>query len=40
VHPYPTYAEANKYAAGQWQQKHLPEKLLKLAEWYNRKQRR
>jgi pyruvate/2-oxoglutarate dehydrogenase complex dihydrolipoamide dehydrogenase (E3) component len=28
IHPYPTLAEANKSAAGQWKRAHVPEKLL------------
>jgi pyruvate/2-oxoglutarate dehydrogenase complex dihydrolipoamide dehydrogenase (E3) component len=28
IHTYPTMAEANKYAAGQWKRAHQPEKLL------------
>lgn len=35
VHSYPTLAEANKYAAGQWQRVHLPGGLLKLAERFH-----
>jgi len=35
IHPYPTYSEANKFAAGLWQKAHLPKKLLSLAERYN-----
>jgi pyruvate/2-oxoglutarate dehydrogenase complex dihydrolipoamide dehydrogenase (E3) component/uncharacterized membrane protein YdjX (TVP38/TMEM64 family) len=35
IHPYPTYSEANKFAAGLWQKAHLPHKLLNLAEYYN-----
>jgi len=35
VHSYPTYSEANKFAAGLWQQSHLPEKLLHIAERFN-----
>jgi len=31
IHIYPTMAEANKYAAGQWKKAHAPEKLLSLA---------
>ena len=35
VHAYPTMAEANKYAAGEWQKAHKPERLLRLAErWH------
>ncbi len=30
IHIYPTLAEANKYAAGEWKRTHKPEKLL---EW-------
>ncbi|GAB4180298.1 MAG: bifunctional TVP38/TMEM64 family protein/FAD-dependent oxidoreductase [Geothermobacteraceae bacterium] len=28
IHPYPTLAEANKMAAGEWKKAHVPEKLL------------
>ncbi len=28
IHMYPTLAEANKFAAGRWKQKHKPERLL------------
>ncbi|PAU86519.1 pyridine nucleotide-disulfide oxidoreductase [Pseudomonas sp. WN033] len=28
VHSYPTLAEANKYAAGQWKRNHAPQRLL------------
>ena len=28
IHTYPTLAEANKYAAGEWKKAHAPEKLL------------
>jgi len=30
IHIYPTFAEANKYAAGEWKRAHVPERLL---EW-------
>ena len=30
IHTYPTLAEANKYAAGEWKRAHQPVKLL---EW-------
>jgi pyruvate/2-oxoglutarate dehydrogenase complex dihydrolipoamide dehydrogenase (E3) component/uncharacterized membrane protein YdjX (TVP38/TMEM64 family) len=30
IHIYPTLAEANKYAAGEWKRAHVPERLL---EW-------
>lgn len=29
IHTYPTLAEANKYAAGEWKRAHAPEKILK-----------
>ena len=28
IHIYPTMAEANKYAAGNWKRNHAPQKLL------------
>ena len=33
IHIYPTLAEANKYAAGEWKRAHAPQKLL---EWVSR----
>jgi pyruvate/2-oxoglutarate dehydrogenase complex dihydrolipoamide dehydrogenase (E3) component len=36
VHIYPTLAEANKYAAGEWKRAHLPHTLLKWAARYHR----
>lgn len=37
IHTYPTLAEANKYAAGEWKRAHQPEKLLawvkKFHDW-------
>ena len=37
IHIYPTLAEANKYAAGEWKRAHVPERLLswvaKLHSW-------
>ncbi|MHB1199360.1 MAG: FAD-dependent oxidoreductase [Polaromonas sp.] len=33
IHTYPTLAEANKYAAGQWKRAHQPKRLL---EWVRR----
>ena len=33
IHIYPTLAEANKYAAGEWKRAHAPKKLL---EWVGR----
>ena len=35
IHIYPTYAEANKYAAGAWKRAHAPERLLRWAEKYH-----
>ncbi|MDP8994086.1 MAG: FAD-dependent oxidoreductase [Pseudomonadota bacterium] len=35
VHAYPTMAEANRYAAGEWRKANVPERLLRLAErWH------
>jgi pyruvate/2-oxoglutarate dehydrogenase complex dihydrolipoamide dehydrogenase (E3) component len=36
IHIYPTLAEANKYAAGNWKKAHAPEGLLKWAERFHR----
>lgn len=36
IHPYPTLAEANKYAAGMWRKKHAPEKVLSWLEKVHR----
>ncbi len=36
IHAYPTMAEANKYAAGEWKKAHKPERVLALAERYHR----
>ncbi|MDQ3140286.1 MAG: FAD-dependent oxidoreductase [Pseudomonadota bacterium] len=36
IHAYPTMAEANKYAAGEWKKAHKPERLLRLVERYHR----
>jgi pyruvate/2-oxoglutarate dehydrogenase complex dihydrolipoamide dehydrogenase (E3) component/uncharacterized membrane protein YdjX (TVP38/TMEM64 family) len=33
IHTYPTLAEANKYAAGEWKRAHAPQKLL---QWVRR----
>ena len=33
IHTYPTLAEANKYAAGEWKRAHQPKRLL---EWVRR----
>ena len=36
IHTYPTMAEANKYAAGEWKRAHAPEGLLRWVERYHR----
>ncbi|HEX8261839.1 MAG TPA: FAD-dependent oxidoreductase, partial [Allosphingosinicella sp.] len=36
IHAYPTLAEANKYAAGEWKKAHKPERLLAWIERYHR----
>lgn len=36
IHAYPTFPEANKFAAGEWKRAHAPEKLLKWVEKYHR----
>jgi len=35
IHPYPTWAEANKYAAGEWKRAHAPQGLLRWVERYH-----
>ncbi|MBN1958345.1 MAG: FAD-dependent oxidoreductase [Desulfuromonadales bacterium] len=35
IHIYPTLAEMNKYAAGEWKRAHAPEKLLRWIEKYH-----
>lgn len=35
IHIYPTMAEANKYAAGNWKKAHAPKKLLHYIEKYH-----
>lgn len=35
IHAYPTLAEANKYAAGQWKRTHQPERLLRWVARYH-----
>ncbi len=35
IHIYPTMAEANKYAAGEWKKAHKPEALLRLVGRYH-----
>jgi len=36
IHAYPTMAEANKYAAGEWKKAHAPTRILALLERYHR----
>lgn len=35
IHTYPTLAEANKYAAGEWRRAHAPERALRWLERYH-----
>jgi pyruvate/2-oxoglutarate dehydrogenase complex dihydrolipoamide dehydrogenase (E3) component len=35
IHIYPTFAEANKFAAGVWKKAHTPQKLLRWVEKYH-----
>ena len=35
IHIYPTLAEANKYAAGEWKRAHAPEAVLKWVERFH-----
>ncbi len=35
IHIYPTLAEANKYAAGEWKRAHAPQKLLQWIKKYH-----
>ena len=35
IHTYPTMAEANKFAAGEWKRQHAPEWALRLAQRYH-----
>lgn len=35
IHIYPTFSEANKYAAGLWKQAHKPDKVLKWVERFH-----
>ncbi|MDH5479781.1 MAG: FAD-dependent oxidoreductase [Nitrosomonas sp.] len=39
IHTYPTWSEANKYAAGEWKRAHAPQSLLKWVEKYHAKRR-
>jgi pyruvate/2-oxoglutarate dehydrogenase complex dihydrolipoamide dehydrogenase (E3) component/uncharacterized membrane protein YdjX (TVP38/TMEM64 family) len=36
IHIYPTFAEANKYAAGEWKRAHAPERLLSWVARFHR----
>jgi pyruvate/2-oxoglutarate dehydrogenase complex dihydrolipoamide dehydrogenase (E3) component len=36
IHSYPTLSEANKYVAGEWKRKHVPQRLLHWVEKYYR----
>lgn len=40
IHIYPTLAEANKYAAGEWKRAHTPERLLAWIEKFHRYMRK
>jgi pyruvate/2-oxoglutarate dehydrogenase complex dihydrolipoamide dehydrogenase (E3) component/uncharacterized membrane protein YdjX (TVP38/TMEM64 family) len=35
IHIYPTLAEANKYAAGEWKRAHAPQRLLRWVQRYH-----
>ncbi len=35
IHTYPTWSEANKYAAGEWKRAHVPQRLLAWVEKYH-----
>ena len=39
IHAYPTWAEANKYAAGVWKKAHAPQRALRWLERYHTWQR-
>lgn len=40
IHAYPTWAEANKYAAGVWKKAHKPEKILALLKRFHAAKRK
>ncbi len=40
IHAYPTWAEANKYAAGNWKKAHAPERSLRWLARYHTWRRR
>ena len=35
IHIYPTWAEANKYAAGNWKRAHAPQRVLQWVDRYH-----
>ena len=35
IHTYPTWSEANKYAAGQWRRAHQPGAVLRVLSRYH-----
>ena len=37
IHTYPTMAEANKFAAGNWRKQHISPKLLRFAALLNQR---
>ncbi|HSM22003.1 MAG TPA: pyridine nucleotide-disulfide oxidoreductase, partial [Rubrivivax sp.] len=39
IHIYPTLAEANKFAAGEWKRAHVPHRLLQWVEKFHTWQR-
>lgn len=39
IHTYPTWSEANKYAAGEWKRAHAPKRLLDWVEKFHTKRR-
>lgn len=39
IHTYPTWSEANKYAAGEWKRAHAPQFLLNWVEKFHAKRR-
>jgi hypothetical protein len=40
IHIYPTLAEANKYAAGEWKRANVPHRLLEWVARFHRWRRR
>lgn len=40
IHIYPTLAESNKYAAGEWKRNHVPELAMKLLPKWHERQRK